>query len=180
MTDSDEQPVPASYSRLLDHMARTEGRPDSAGRTTARPSTPSPQPPEMRRDELSGAPAGTGKTGRDLAQLLVPPRRRDATESVRVKLAPEQFYWLHLAAARAGAKVDQSTIVAAALRLVELHNLDWRQIDSRMTLASALAGAAAIPGPVAAEDSGQSPARDFAAGDREDGEHSHDPITGAT
>jgi hypothetical protein len=77
------------------------------------------------------------------------PRRREETESLRVHLAPEQLYWVRLAAARAGSKVDESTLVAAGLALLEQRGLDWRGIRSRSDLRAALAmppAPSALPG----------------------------------
>jgi hypothetical protein len=61
---------------------------------------------------------------------------------MRIRLSSEQFYWLRLAAARAGGKLDESTIIAAAIRLLEQLDIDWRSIDSRASLARAMATAA--------------------------------------
>jgi hypothetical protein len=73
---------------------------------------------------------------------LTPPRRRDTREALRIRLSSEQFYWLRLAAARAGGKLDESTIIAAAIRLLEQLDIDWRFVDSRTSLARAMATAA--------------------------------------
>ena len=75
------------------------------------------------------------------------PKRREAVESLRVRLAPEQLYWLHLAAARAGAKVDASLIVAAGLALLERLPIDWRLVRSRGDLALVIERALLPPAP---------------------------------
>jgi len=80
------------------------------------------------------------------------PRRRDAAESIRVRLAPEQLYWLHLAAARAGEKVDASLIVAAGLALLERLPIDWRRVRTRRELALAVEEAMTLSAPPSQEE----------------------------
>lgn len=111
-------------------------------------------------DELEGAgaprPAGRGRTPRIETGLKVP-RRRAATESLRVRLAPEQLYWLRLAAARAGDKIDESAIVAAGLAILEELDLDWRTIGSRPELAARLTRALAPRRPPATPAAAREP-----------------------
>lgn len=111
MPEPEGPPIAASYIRFLDHHAAGETRRSNA-----------PRPPR----EDSRPPA------------FILPRRRQASESLRVRLTPEQLYWLRLAAARAGGKIDESAIVAAGIALLERLPIDWRRIASRTDLAQAL------------------------------------------
>jgi hypothetical protein len=114
MSEHEGPPVEASYIRFLDHF-------DSGRKRRA-------TPPRPNRGE-SNLPA------------LALPRRRDAKQTLRVRVTDEQLYWLRLAAARAGGKVDESAIVAAGLALLERLAIDWRVIGSRTDLAKAMTGA---------------------------------------
>jgi hypothetical protein len=113
-TEAGERPVPGSYLRVLEEIEGGGSRPPA------------------RRERAARLETG-----------LRVPRRRAATESLRVRLAPEQLYWLRLAAARAGDKIDESAIVAAGLAILEELDLDWRTIGSRSELAARLTRALA-------------------------------------
>ncbi len=95
-------------------------------------------------DQVDSPPSqtkGSGTAGRRRARDsgFFLPRRREAQEPLRVRLAPQQLYWLRLAAARAGRKIDESVIVSAALALVEWLDIDWRTIGSRADVEKSLA-----------------------------------------
>ncbi len=149
--DSEEQALPASYTRFLDRW------PEVAGGPSARPTQPeatgskeapgdAAKPDTARKRRRRARPPRTA-TGSRASGPFVAPRRRASTESIKVRLAPEQLYWLRLTAARAGRKVNESMIVAAGLRVIEWLNLDWRCIDSRTAIAAALAEALSPEGP---------------------------------
>ncbi len=134
--------VPAKYVAFLEHwraesvapleaQPRSEPllpgwRPEAAASHGEESRGPVPSPPESLLHDAASIPA---------IQL---PRRREAVESLRVRLAPEQLYWLQLAAARAGDKVDASLLVAAGLALLERLPIDWRAVRSRRDLEDAL------------------------------------------
>jgi hypothetical protein len=111
--EPEHAPLSPSYLPFLEQSeaASRETRPLGSG-------------PERRRDQDSG---------------FILPRRREAIEPLRVALAPQQLYWVRLAAARAGSKVDESTIVAAGLALLEWMDVDWRTVESRGDLERILA-----------------------------------------
>jgi len=111
MPEPEGPPIAASYIRFLDHHDASE---------TPRSNSPRPARGDTR-------PPG-----------FVLPRRRQTSESLRVRLTPEQLYWLRLAAARAGGKIDESAIIAAGIALLERLPIDWRRIASRTDLAQAL------------------------------------------
>jgi hypothetical protein len=155
--DPESRPEPVSYLRFLERWNAAAGPPaarqSGAGPADARPADAGP---ERAGDAAATAPGAEKKaaarahgrrprrrareaTAGDSLGPFLAPRRRTATETIKVRLAPEQLYWLRLTAARAGRKVSESTIVAAGLRLVERLDLDWRCIDSRTALAAALA-----------------------------------------
>jgi hypothetical protein len=104
-------PIEAKYARLLDHYDPRAG-------------TRSHSPRPARGDTQS--------------PVFSLPRRRQASESLRVRLTPEQLYWVRLAAARAGSKIDESAIIGAGIALLERLPIDWRRITSRTDLAQAL------------------------------------------
>jgi len=141
---------PAHYVTFLEHWAaefptapRSRAAADSGTESTAErpfntdqaadPGIPSTMPP----------PPPTGEWGRGRGGVVEPgplelPRRREATESLRVRLSPEHLYWLRLTAARAGDKVDESVLVAAGLMLLAERAIDWRAMRSRADLRAAL------------------------------------------
>ncbi len=144
--DPESPPAPASYLRFLEQWA-----PASGPAPTPDPAVPAGEPDgrkaRVRTSRRRPRRARRAAAGDALAPFLAP-RRRTATEPLKVRLAAEQLYWLRLTAARAGRKVSESTIVAAGLRVIEWLDLDWRCIDSRAALAAALGealGAAAPP-----------------------------------
>ena len=165
--DPESPPAPASYVSFLERWNPPPGSPSAPGTTP-----PEPAPVERkartassRRKARRTRPSAAGDA---LAPFLAP-RRRTATEPIKVRLAAEQLYWLRLTAARAGRKVNEATIVAAGLRVIEWLDLDWRCIDSRAALAAALAealGTAAAPasGLAAADREWESMQRQLAAG----------------
>lgn len=146
------RPEPVSYLRFLERWDAAAGAPAARQGGTG----PGAAGPERAGDAAAAAPRAGEKaaprahgrrphrraraeTAGDSLGPFLAPRRRTTTETIKVRLAPEQLYWLRLTAARAGRKVSESTIVAAGLRLVEWLDLDWRCIDSRTALAAALA-----------------------------------------
>lgn len=123
-TESEPSPVRASYLPFLEDNVHEPSPGTDAGAERGR----------RRSREGSSADTRAADT-----RGFTLPRRREARESLRVQLVPEQLYWLRLAAARAGRKVDESTIVAAGLALLERLDIDWRRIGSRADLAQVLA-----------------------------------------
>jgi hypothetical protein len=67
------------------------------------------------------------------------PRKRDATERLKVRLGAEQSDFLRAAieAAPAGA-IDESAVVAAGLALIKELDLPWQAIASREDLIEAI------------------------------------------
>jgi hypothetical protein len=154
------EPVPAQYVAFLDHW-RAESLAPPEAPPRSEPALLGWQPDTAASHEESHVPAPPaaesflhGAAGRPRLRL---PRRREAVETLRVRLAPEQLYWLQLAAARAGDKVDPSLLVAAGLALLERLPIDWRAVRSRRDLALALERALELPtspeeeGPMAPE-----------------------------
>lgn len=142
---------PAHYVTFLEHWAaefptapRSRAAADSGTESAAErpksadpaagPGFPSPLPPPPPAAEWAPGHGGPIEPG-----SLRLPRRREATESLRVRLAPEHLYWLRLNAARAGGKVDESVLVAAGLMLLAERAIDWRAMRSRADLRAALA-----------------------------------------
>jgi hypothetical protein len=156
---------PAEYVTFLEHwatefpvptdvMEERDSIPDARGSEPRRSATepppiPVPNPSSPPVPPPAGTAGVTGQAGPALLALGSPPprlpRRRDETESLRVHLAPEQLYWVRLAAARAGTKVDESALVAAGLALLEQRAIDWRRIRSRGDLRAALVPSPAPP-----------------------------------
>jgi hypothetical protein len=174
MNPRDEDPEdltatePAKYVAFLEHWRTESGSPLGAPPRADpallgwRPETAAAG--EEQRAPMTGPPESTYGAGPTSGIRL--PKRREAVESLRVRLAPEQLYWLHLAAARAGEKVDASLIVAAGLALLERLPIDWRAMRSRGDLALAIERALLPPvpepeeGPVTPEWPGSRPADD--------------------
>ena len=141
------EPVPAQYVAFLDHW-RAESLAPSEAAPRSEPALLGWQPDSAANHEESYVPASPaaeslhhGAAGGPGVRL---PRRREAVERLRVRLAPEQLYWLQLAAARAGDKVDPSLLVAAGLALLERLPVDWRAVRSRRDLALAIERALAL------------------------------------
>jgi hypothetical protein len=67
------------------------------------------------------------------------PRKREATERVKLRLTPEQKAFLEYAsAATHEGAVDPSAIVAVAIRLVEELDIQWDAVASRKDLLAAV------------------------------------------
>jgi hypothetical protein len=154
----------AQYVDFLAHWATEFPAPPPAPETAERGATPRSKgiapksleipPPPPPLDPGAPAPTPAEFPAEPGAQALPPltlPRRREATESLRVRLAPEQLHWVRLAAARAGSKVDESALVAAGLALLEQRALDWRAIRTRADLRAALVRGPVVPSPASPE-----------------------------
>ena len=148
---------PAHYVAFLEHWAAEF---PAAAKSQAHGDLS--EPDGGRRDRppaasLAGADRSSGAQAWGAAPARVTPepgplelpRRRQATERLRVRLAPEHLYWLRLTAARAGAKVDESLLVAAGLMLLAERGIDWRAVRSRSDLRAAVAAPSPPPPPPA-------------------------------
>jgi len=70
-----------------------------------------------------------------LAARIEVPRRRDATKTLDVRVTPEQRAFLKSAAKRVRANsIDESSIVAMAISVIQALDLPWEAVSSREVL----------------------------------------------
>jgi len=139
--DQEPLPEPVSYLRFLERWDATASAAAARADDALAAAEPAgPQQAEAKTRRRKPRPPRVAAASDSLGPFLAP-RRREATETIKTRLAPEQLYWLRLTATRAGRKLSESTIIAAGLRVIEWLSLDWRCIDSRAALAAALSEA---------------------------------------
>ncbi len=87
----------------------------------------------LRRQDRAAAAGGTLLDGAAL------PRRKEASKNLKVRITPEQkTFVVDAAAATRSTAIDEATIVAAGLAILQDLDIPWASLSSREELVDAI------------------------------------------